>query len=350
MPANVGKKLTAPALSDSVSEKADWLELSAILLESRPITRSFVHNWLDFAESNEDLPGSGEIDERAEEVIIDLFEEICRRAKASGTSFPFLMGPGNDSFSLRPQPWTSGCYAYLSCLFSTQSTYPKFLEKSFFTDDERQRIPDFLQIVATIAAAGYVRGCASSFGWPRPAATALLDALNQLTSTHLKEGTVRLKPLPGSRARAKDGGIDVIAWRHFPDELPGKVVLLGQCASGKKWAGKGVRSYIKTFFSDYYEVQITSQLAEAIFIPFCLGVDSDDIAGETYSETLSGVFRHHSEGLGVIIDRCRLAYLLPAGIARFNEGHYVERSADFREVEEWVDICVDWLRSEFVAA
>ena len=36
---------------------------------------------------------------------------------------------------------------------------------------------------------------------------------------------------PGFPSQLKDGGIDVIAWKDFPDKLPGKLYLLGQCAS-----------------------------------------------------------------------------------------------------------------------
>lgn len=42
----------------------------------------------------------------------------------------------------------------------------------------------------------------------------------------------------GLPEKAKEAGVDILAWRPFGDGRPSQVVLLVQCASGKNWAGK----------------------------------------------------------------------------------------------------------------
>ncbi len=102
-----------------------------------------------------------ELDEQREAFTIDLFAEVRQRSTAADKGFPFEVEERKDVFRLRKKPWPPGCYAYLFGMFSTEATFGRYLDKNFFTSDERKEIPELLQIVSTIAAAGYVKGTAS---------------------------------------------------------------------------------------------------------------------------------------------------------------------------------------------
>ena len=96
--------------------------------------------------------------------------------------------------------------------------------------------------------------------------------------------------------RAKDDGLDVVAWHSFPDGRPGKVILFGQCATGKNWDEKlrdlRADEWIDEWFTDVLPVKPLG----LFFVPFRLGPDD---------------WSSHSRKAGVIMDRCRIAHCLP---------------------------------------
>jgi hypothetical protein len=51
-------------------------------------------------------------------------------------------------------------------------------------------------------------------------------------------GETRSRELKVKPGRDKDMGLDVVAWKHFPDQRRGKVVVFGQCATGENWREK----------------------------------------------------------------------------------------------------------------
>jgi hypothetical protein len=135
-----------------------------------------------------------------------------------------------------------------------------------------------LQIAGTTAAAGYLGGGAISFGWPRPILKTFSDALTHAVNSCIREGEVRDRPRAGSAKTVKDAGIDVIAWAHSPDLMPGRLILLGQCATGKEWIDKGARNYFRAFQDDFFNEWFPSEAIPAIFVPFCLGASKTIVA------------------------------------------------------------------------
>jgi hypothetical protein len=74
-------------------------------------------------------------------------------------------------------------------------------------------------------------------GWSKGAATALADKVDALASA-LGEPTRSEAIGRWTAPRAKDAGLDLVAWRSFPDRWGGRPVVLVQCASGENWTEK----------------------------------------------------------------------------------------------------------------
>ena len=133
------------------------------------------------------------------------------------------------------------------------------------------QIRDYMQICATIAAAGLVSGNAISFGFPRPDRSNFMHALRRAYSL-IGEGKVRAQPLAAAPPDTKDDQIDVIAWQATPDQTPGIHYVLAQVASGSNWPIKSLKGHIEAFHKMWFEKIPPSTPRPAIFIPFCINL------------------------------------------------------------------------------
>ena len=87
-----------------------------------------------------------------------------------------------------------------------------------------------------------------------------------------------------------------------------------------------------------------------MFVPFCLSISTSYVESTADEDTLVGIYRSTTTKVGIIIDRCRLSHYVRLGIEQHNSDTYlVERARDFQRIEEWVDVCVEWLRDRIKA-
>src|SRR2546423_903736 len=114
---------------------------------------------------------------------------------------------------------------------------------------------------------GYLNGEVSSFGFPRATGDGFLPALRNAFG-RFGMGEVRTEIPDGLPVSLKDGGIDIIAWRNHPDRMPGKIYLLGQCASGYGWQDKSVVEYIDQLHGTWFTTVPANFSIPAMFIPF----------------------------------------------------------------------------------
>lgn len=170
-----------------------------------------------------DEPG---FDPAAEDALVadrgsDVSEEIIRRLRLMPGSYPFdfdgtVITPRDDALSTP--------YAFL-LLLSRPELNGKIKGRVYFEE------------VIADALAAHLGGDCARFGWPRsrgmpPDADSALDHLSRLI------GEPRSHLYPIRRSRDKDMGLDVVAWKDFVDRRRGKVMILGQCATGEDWRGK----------------------------------------------------------------------------------------------------------------
>jgi hypothetical protein len=323
------------SLNSEVSVLADWMELQAfsspnkLATESDIIAISHIDDELD--EENDPI----ETDARAEELTDEIFSELGRRLDAAGKQYPFTINPGGTILTLTNDR-SDGQYAYLFCLLVSEWRRLQIVPKQVFSPIA-EFVEDLFQICSTIAAAGLLNGCAVSFGFPRPDKSGFLAALKRTFEEGMREGQIVPKAPPGVESRTKDGGIDIIAWRHFPDELPGKLHLFGQCASGRNYKEKSVQSFIKSFREDWFVRPPGSQVLEAIFIPFMLEEGYKRLKLESRTEARHGHYLSLARTMGIIVDRCRMAYLVETGMEIANaQPSWVQCAPEMKRVRDWV--------------
>jgi len=328
--------LEAPSLTAPVPTLADWMELWA-LTNSRGIATD--SDLAGIAHATEDYTPSDiiEADVEREAVFDEVFGEIERRLNAAASAYPFVLDSRGTTLRVSGQEFSDAQIVYTFCLLVSEYRRAQLLPQFVFRA-HTAAVEDLFQVCSTVAAAGLVGGAAVSFGFPRPDGSGFLSALERTYVQRMREGETERVARPGVSSQTKDGGIDVIAWRQFPDALPGKLYLLGQCASGAQYPEKGVRSYLDSFHGDWFTCQPGSKAIEAVFVPFVLDHDLAVRRGESRSEARFGRYLSLARRLGVLVDRCRLAYLVELGIAHANTTPGdVDRMDELESVRAWVE-------------
>ena len=336
--------LQPPSINSSLPTLADWMELQALC---SPRRAAHDHDLIAIIQVVEDDEDDDEIasDSRAEELIDDVFAELERRMAAAEDRYPFLVSNSGTTLSLEISGGDYACYAYLFCLLVSEHRRQELVPRWVFSPIAG-KVEDLFQVCSTVAAAGLLNGCATSFGFPRPDNSGFLAALTRTFEDRMREGRIERIPRAGVSSATKDGGIDIVAWSNFPDGLPSKLYLLGQCASGAKYPDKSVGAYIRSFHEDWFTTVPGSTPLEAMFIPFMLDSRLTARKRETLGEARQGHYLSQARTLGVIVDRCRLAYLVKDGMSvEQRRPSSVERVGEMSLVEDWVNTAIRSLTS-----
>ena len=284
--------LAVPAPIEDPVNQADWLEAMACIAADGDVAGSDLAQYLTVA-------GGPQDDASAIEALVDdAFDELQRRARECGSQYPFDVQSTGPTALLRKR--TDGTFpAYLFCLGLSLTGADR--------DDADESVAVLFEKLATIAARQYLNGEAVRFGHPRedPLPPAFAKALGQVCD-RLREGCAR-DPLPDHLADAKDGSVDVVAWKAVGDERPGQLLLLGQCAAGGNWSQK-LNDLQPPDFMDFFLTERFVEPVKTFFTPFRLP---------------GGSWHLCSTKAGIVFDRCR--------IARLTEG----TEGELTEQESW---------------
>ena len=268
------------------------------------------------------------------------FGELQYRKQVLGEAYPFIV----DTRPLRLNRVADvtsvpGRVVYLFCLLASAIRENR-VQPAGLTEVATSEIAEMFQVCACLAAGGYTAGEVVSFGFPRPTGTAFLPAL-RATYERFGTGTVRKSVPPGFPASTKDDGIDVIAWRDHPDRMPGKLYLLGQCASGVDWKAKSVVDRIGQFHG-WFSEQPARYWLPSMFIPFTLHRDLPDDPTTTFDEVLANRFLREETRYGIVFDRLRVTHFAGACL-RMNDGEQprVDGRERFGEVQAWVETTLE---------
>ncbi len=149
-----------------------------------------------------------------------------------------------------------------------------------------------------LAASLYLGGESLRFAHPRTELPAHFGKAVTTLCARLGEGQeFRKQPT----LHSKDATLDVVAWKHFPDGLSGKLVLFGQCASGGDWNSK-LGALQPLSFCEQWMIEVPpSDLLRGFFVPHRIPYDS-------WSWT-------NRRG-GILLDRCRIAHWTSSDQAR----------------------------------
>lgn len=273
------------------SKIADWLEVTA-LTRGRPLT-------LALLEALGTTHGYS-----AADVALGV-NSMARRHSLLGDAYPFRTAGGGISAtsSATHSPWSA------MLLMSAESPVRPSLDIA--------AAAEHLERITTVALAElYGPGTeAIRFGWPsdigRPAE--FPDAICWLAE--------KMNVPPGNSYRPphrKDGGVDVVAWRPFPDGRSGFPVLLVQCTLERNYAHKAGDIDLRVWSG---WLRLDTDPATALAIPEVVP------AGEEWSSLAART---------VVLDRTRLAGL--AALSMHSEG--------LTAVQEWLSSTLEPMRQE----
>ena len=310
--------VSSPLPTDTRSRLADWLEVMSLATARGVATRGEVLGNYDLladdghgVERDEETGDSleAEILEDSRANVADVvLEELEYRAEILGANYPFRIEARGQNWRIVREAMIDNaeivaaraCYTF--CLL-TSAIRDRCIQGTDVGPVERA-LANHFQAIASAAAAGLLGGEVVSFGWPRPGGTAFLPALRDVARKLRAGSPLAAAPL-WSNGRDKDAGIDVIAWRDFPDARPGKIILFGQVASGNNWTEKSVKSDTPRFLS-WFSKRPAEHYIPAIFIPFpqhhgCAG--REDAAFEDVAHAEAWL---REQEFGIVFDRLRI--------------------------------------------
>lgn len=339
-----------PLPRDTRSRLADWVEVLSLVSSRGVATQADYLKLHDFLEADShfievddetgDMLETEILGEELSELSGDVLDELEYRANVLSDYYPFEVDKRDRGWRVRiaheicdPQMSIAQSF-YLFCLLICAVRDGRIE----CVDALKHQMSRLFQKISAEAAAELLGGEVVSFGWPRPEGTAFQPALH-CVSRQLGLGDPLDKVPLWSNGQEKDAGIDVIAWREFADKRPGKLVLLGQVASGLNWTEKTVKADTPRFLS-WFSRRPTEHFIPAIFIPFPQHHDCTGRDGHSFEDVANDEAWLREQEFGLVIDRMRI---VGAAAKRFD----VYREAGEEPVLTTVN---DWIKEMLVAA
>lgn len=271
---------------------ADWLEISALLdsdgCASRQDILSPLKTEQDTQEDQIELS-------QADILVSDVFAEIERRTKAAGNEYPFYL----DGEKIRGKNGEKNFLSYTFCLLIS---FFGVENRKYHTNWRNSEITKKFEELSASAIQSLLHNKQITaevvvFGWPRKWKG---DETNPSFTKALKDicfkcGEMKPKLRPSAET-AKDAGLDIIAWKQFPDKLSGGIFFWGQCAAGTDWSSK--LGDVKKF--EVFVEEFTSPIT-GTFIPHIPDISNPKGMDEWSINIQRG---------GMLFNRCRIAYLV----------------------------------------
>ena len=298
--------LEIPEDSTDPIRLADWLELQAIIASDGNASQGDLEAILripSVLESGDDLEildelGSPDVlpqiyadineDGLVEEKTLEVFSELEMRETAAQEAYPFHVDP--SGFLQLRSDWTDyPSYVFCLCL--------SYFEWVTYRKGETRSSKLFEQL-SCLAAERYFGGQSVNFGTPRTQLPAPFSAAIDRLCVLMGEGE-------GYRSHSglqpQDDKLDLVVWKDFPDKLPGKLLVFGQCAAGKKWLTKLTEMQADEFAKFWIRGGTYSKAIRSFFIPHRVASRMGTRKSDSweYAITYGGFF----------FDRCRIAFL-----------------------------------------
>lgn len=316
-----GKALSSPPAGSDIYIVVDWLELTAFL---SPFGLSSLDDAISTQkiQSDEAVKDIGEKDRREEALRTSIESEIEFRQTALGAAYPFVLSDDGEQLTfICGEELADPVGAYLLCLILSHVTNSPILSVPPNPEMVRQARKRLFQILATLAAAGHASGGAVSLGWPREKKETIIQVVGRATAG-AQTGQAWLVPHAVEPKGAKDGGLDVLAWRAAPDGPPPESFYFVQAASGNNWVDKSARDDHKQFLTCYFHTHPMCNIAFLTVCPFRLSA-----ATKQYNQISHGT----------ISDRTRAPIMALAGLqAAAVDGAVIDEAANYPIITKWL--------------
>ena len=331
-----------PNTNATRSQLADWIEVESLIRPggvSSGLARQYRSRLEEPAHGPQDEEETGDswdleiLDRDSEDWDESLAAELDYRREVLGSRYPFRLHISGPQWRLehstcRKDPQIGAARSlYRFCLLISAIRDSTVIGR---TTELEKRIPKSFERVAAHAARGVLGGDVFPFGWPRDASPPnFQDALEELCRrTNL--GAVRPDIPSWSSGREKDAGIDLVAWRGFADERPGKVLMLAQVASGGNWQDKSLKD--SDFFSWFLEPPGKHYLP-AHFIPFPQHHTCIPRTGRPFEQAALAQAWKRERQLGLVLDRLRIVETAAMSLA---ETSALKDGSLLARVDRWV--------------
>jgi hypothetical protein len=315
------KVLSAPPAGADVFLIVDWLELEAFLSQFGVAALDDVvsSQELQIDDAAEDI---GEKDRQAEELLSAVEAEVRFRCAALGAAYPYELSDDGEQLHFVCGEEVAGApSAYLLCLILSHVTNSPILREPPKPEMVRLARKRLFQILATLAAAGHAQGGAVSLGWPRERKESITQVVARAT---IKAGTGGARPVPHAvePKGAKDGGLDVLAWKVAPDGPPPEFFFFVQAASGHNWIAKSARDDQPQFLACYFETHPMCNMAFLTVCPFRLAEETK---------------QYNQISHGTISDRTRAPVMALAALQAVAGGaDTIDEAENFPVIGKWV--------------
>ena len=157
------------------------------------------------------------------------------------------------------------------------------------------RADSVFEEISAAAVRGYMGGIAAgvkavAFGpTRRKKGKGFRTAVENLCSNLGEGGGISTLPVASDQ---KDAKLDVVAWTPFADNRRGKLVMFGQCATGKNWQAKVTELQPLSFCQLWMREAMHSIPGRLFFVPFTIPDRGWTVA---------------TSRAGIVFDRCRIA-------------------------------------------
>lgn len=270
-----------PSPHAEVHEIADFAELLC-WREGISSANSLVHDVARLAE-NDYSDGVPE-EEFLSEQVKEAYEELERRVKDCGGSYPFCIGKRGDTLRALPCNGSGKFDIYKYLLLATRLNMSKsrrhagidgtLLFERLSSEACREYFGDHAESMVFGTAAGE---------------SGFQEKVNDLC-VKLGEGTGYTSHVR-KQGSERDGKLDVVAWKHFSDGLEGKLIAFGQCKTGTEFRNALNELQPDSFCRKWMRTPLALVPVRTFFI----------------AEALPRLnwFNYVSDG-GLVFDRCRI--------------------------------------------
>ena len=265
-----------------VADSEGYLAWADVIRELR-LTISEGEAATTYGQHGDGAPADAWADIEPYETILNAWLEILsHRSKACGPGNAYPFDIKSEGLELRGKRSPAYLFQLLVSLGSTGPHHDGTTASKMFEE------------LSAAAAGQYLGACKTAvvFGWPRQkqlpagfreAVTGLVELLREGKACADREGI----------SDSKDDGLDVVAWRGFPDRKASKLILFGQCAVGQHWKKKTHELQPSNWCKRNFAGSIALDPIPAFFVPRAL---SDRDAND------AGVNQ-------ILLDRCRISAL-----------------------------------------
>lgn len=268
-----------PSSDACPSELADYAEL--LCMQSGSLSVTELSQTLGRLEDNDYARGVDEYSPLDESLQLAM-KEVERRITACNSGYPFLLDAHGTCITLAFSGTQSWLYAYL--LLATRLNMQSNRVHAGIDGAL------LLEKVGADVLRTYFGTRSDSFVFGTAAADRNFQQRVQTLCQRLEEGQGFVNRNTG-RPTAQDAKLDVVAWTPFADKRQGKLVVFGQCKTGRNWrddmAQLQPEAFCKSWMRDPLAVTPLRLFLVAESVPDTLW----------YSQTATA---------GVIFDRCRL--------------------------------------------